>query len=59
MAFTCEPEETILPYVLDDIGITQVMSAPWMGTELPSGGVERYREPIERFAETIIAKVRG
>jgi len=23
-----------------------------------SGGVERFREPIERFAETIIAKVR-
>ena len=27
VAFTCEPEETILPYVLDDIGITQVMYA--------------------------------
>jgi alkanesulfonate monooxygenase SsuD/methylene tetrahydromethanopterin reductase-like flavin-dependent oxidoreductase (luciferase family) len=26
---------------------------------LPSGGAERFREPIERFAETIIAKVRG
>jgi predicted TIM-barrel fold metal-dependent hydrolase len=27
VAFTCEPEESILPYVLDDIGITQVMYA--------------------------------
>jgi predicted TIM-barrel fold metal-dependent hydrolase len=27
VAFTCEPEETILPYVLDTIGITQVMYA--------------------------------
>ena len=32
---------------------------PWMGMDLPPGGVERFREPIERFAETIIAKVRG
>jgi hypothetical protein len=41
------------------LGITQVMSAPWMGLDLPPGGPERFREPIERFAETIIAKVRG
>jgi predicted TIM-barrel fold metal-dependent hydrolase len=27
VAFTCEPEETILPYVLDNIGMTQVMYA--------------------------------
>jgi uncharacterized protein len=27
VAFTCEPEEAILPYVLDTIGITQVMYA--------------------------------
>jgi uncharacterized protein len=27
VAFTCEPEEEILPYVLDDIGATQVMYA--------------------------------
>ena len=27
VCFTCEPEETILPYVLDTIGITQVMYA--------------------------------
>jgi len=27
VAFTCEPEETILPYVLDTFGITQVMYA--------------------------------
>jgi len=27
VCFTCEPEETILPYVLDTIGINQVMYA--------------------------------
>ena len=27
VAFTCEPEEAILPYVLDTIGINQVMYA--------------------------------
>lgn len=27
MAFTCEPEESILPYVLDTVGISQVMYA--------------------------------
>ena len=27
VTFTCEPEEAILPYVLDTIGITQVMYA--------------------------------
>ena len=35
------------------------MSAPWTGADLAEGGPERFREPIERFAETIIAKVRG
>jgi probable F420-dependent oxidoreductase len=54
-----EPPTPDLYKRAEDIGITQVMSAPWMGTDLPPGGVERYREPIERFAETIIAKVRG
>ena len=34
------------------------MSAPWMGMDVPPGGAERYRKPIERFAETVIAKVR-
>ncbi|MGE2730525.1 TIGR03619 family F420-dependent LLM class oxidoreductase [Mycolicibacterium vaccae] len=41
-------------------GITAVMCAPWMGAA--SAGdpddVERFRGPIERFAETIIARVR-
>jgi probable F420-dependent oxidoreductase len=54
-----EPPTPDLYKRAEDVGITQVMSAPWMGTELGPGGVERYREPIERFAETIIAKVRG
>lgn len=42
----------------EDIGITAVMSAPWRGQIDPAGDVERYREPIERFAETVIAKMR-
>jgi hypothetical protein len=42
-----------------DIGITAVMSSPWTGMEgMGSGDVERFREPIERFAEKIIDKVR-
>jgi alkanesulfonate monooxygenase SsuD/methylene tetrahydromethanopterin reductase-like flavin-dependent oxidoreductase (luciferase family) len=54
-----EPPTPDLYKRAEDAGITQVMSAPWMGADLPSGGAERYREPIERFAESIIAKVRG
>ncbi|MCV7279558.1 TIGR03619 family F420-dependent LLM class oxidoreductase [Mycolicibacterium flavescens] len=42
-----------------DAGITGVMCSPWAGADLSSGDVEAYREPIERFAESIIAKVRG
>ena len=31
------------------------MAAPWMGDEgMGSGDVERFRAPIERFAETVI-----
>jgi probable F420-dependent oxidoreductase len=42
-----------------DVGITAVMCSPWAGlNDMGSGDVERFREPIERFAETIIAKVR-
>ena len=42
----------------EDIGITAVMGAPWAGAGDMAPDVERYREPIERFAENIIAKVR-
>jgi probable F420-dependent oxidoreductase len=43
----------------EDAGITAVMCAPWMGQQsMPSGDAERFRGPIEQFAETIIAKVR-
>jgi len=35
------------------------MGSPWAGMEgAGAGDVERFREPIERFAETIIEKVR-
>jgi probable F420-dependent oxidoreductase len=39
----------------EDAGITTVMCRPWLGQ---AGGVESYREPIERFAEDIIEKCR-
>jgi probable F420-dependent oxidoreductase len=42
-----------------EAGITQAMLVPWAGMEgISSGDVERFRKPIERFAETIIEKVR-
>ncbi|OBB44059.1 TIGR03619 family F420-dependent LLM class oxidoreductase [Mycobacterium sp. 852002-51961_SCH5331710] len=53
-----EPPSPDLYKRAEDAGITAVMCSPWMGMDLEPGGVERYREPIERFAETIIAKVR-
>lgn len=42
-----------------DLGITAVMCAPWLGAT-PEGatGADRFRGPVERFAESIIAKVR-
>ena len=53
-----EPPTPDLYKRAEDAGITAVMCAPWMG-EIASGGEpERYRAPIERFAETVIAKVR-
>ncbi|MGV0581497.1 TIGR03619 family F420-dependent LLM class oxidoreductase [Mycolicibacterium elephantis] len=42
----------------EDLGITAVMCSPWAGLDLPPGDVERFRAPIERFAETVIDKVR-
>jgi probable F420-dependent oxidoreductase len=52
-----EPPTPDLYKRAEDIGITQVMGAPWAGVDLGPGGPERFREPIERFAETIIEKV--
>ena len=54
-----EPPTPDLYKRAEDAGITAVMCAPWMGSELPAGDVEALREPIERFAENIIAKVRS
>jgi len=51
-----EPPSPDLYKRAEDIGITAVMCAPWAGT--PGEGAQRYREPIERFAEEIIGKVR-
>jgi hypothetical protein len=40
-----------------------VMCSPWgaldYGTGSQATGIERYREPIERFARDIIGKVRS
>lgn len=53
-----EPPTPELYKRAEDAGITAVMCAPWMGAEgVRSGGVERFRGPIEQFAETVIAKV--
>jgi len=54
-----EPPSPDLYRRAEEAGITAVMCAPWMGVELPGDDVERYRGPIERFAEDIIAKVRS
>jgi hypothetical protein len=53
-----EPPTADLYRRAEDAGITAVMCAPWMGATEPGAGVEEFRAPIERFAETVIAKVR-
>ena len=54
-----EPPSPDLYKRAEDIGITAVMCMPWGGLNMASGDVERFREPIERFAEDIIEKVRA
>jgi probable F420-dependent oxidoreductase len=58
MVALMEPPSPDLYRRAEDAGITAVMCAPWMGIDLPGDDVERYRAPIERFAEDIIGKVR-
>jgi probable F420-dependent oxidoreductase len=41
----------------EDIGVTAVMCAPWAGAEAATG-TDRFRGPIERFAENIMAHCR-
>ena len=54
-----EPPTPDLYKRAEDAGITAVMCAPWVGQiDLQPGDPERYRAPIERFAETIIEKAR-
>jgi len=53
-----EPPSVDLYKRAEDIGITAVMCAPWMEATMAPGGAERYREPIERFAETIVDQLR-
>lgn len=53
-----EPPSPELYLRAEEEGITSVMVAPWMGAELDESlGAERFRKPIERFAETVIAAV--
>lgn len=55
-----EPPTPQLYLRAEEEGITSVMVAPWMGADLGgSTGVEGFRGSIERFAETVIAKVRS
>lgn len=50
----------------EDLGVTAVMCSPWAGADDVTAGAhegftleaERYRAPIERFAETILDKMR-
>jgi hypothetical protein len=42
----------------EDIGITAVMCAPWMGERVEPSNREGCRAAIERFAETVIARCR-
>lgn len=53
-----EPPTPDLYKRAEEIGITAVMCSPWGGVDTSGTDVERYREPIERFAENIIEKVR-
>lgn len=53
-----EPPSVDLYRRAEDAGITAVMCRPWLGQETGSGGVESYRDSIERFAKTIIEKCR-
>lgn len=43
----------------EDIGITAVMCAPWMGADgVDPADVNTFRAPVERFAESVVAHVR-
>lgn len=55
-----EPPSADLYRRAEEEGITSVMVAPWMsGGADSTAGVERFRKPIEQFAETVIAKLRS
>lgn len=54
-----EPPDPDLYLRAEEEGITAVMVAPWLGgAQGDTRDPERLRGPIERFAETVIAKVR-
>jgi hypothetical protein len=52
-----EPPSVDLYRRAEEAGITQMMIRPW-GMPDPLGGVEQFRGPIERFAESIMEKCR-
>ena len=53
-----EPPSVDLYRRAEDVGITQVMIRPWGAPDPGLGGVEQFRESIERFAESIVDKCR-
>jgi len=55
-----EPPSAEIYKRAEDAGITAVMCAPWMMVPNINEGneIERYRAPIEQFAESIVAKCR-
>ncbi|OBK75280.1 TIGR03619 family F420-dependent LLM class oxidoreductase [Mycobacterium sp. 1274761.0] len=53
-----EPPSVDLYRRAEDAGITQVMVRPWGVAGPARGGVEQFRESIERFADDIIADFR-
>lgn len=59
MVALLEPQTVDTYKRAEDMGITQVMCAPWFGTPLPGdqelSDTERFRRHIEKFADTVIA----
>ncbi|MEZ0049866.1 putative F420-dependent oxidoreductase [Mycobacterium sp. MAA66] len=59
MVALLEPQTIDTYQRAEDMGITQVMCAPWFGTPLPADAelseTERFRRHIENFADAVIA----
>lgn len=53
-----EPPSVDLYRRAQDAGITQMMVRPWGAPHPARAGADQFREPIERFAETMMEKCR-